>query len=74
LYLQKKGFSVTAIDTSPIAIRICKQRGVKNARVLGIEDIGRLGPKFDAVVLYGNNFGLFGNARKAKRLLGSFTV
>ena len=70
LYLQKKGFRVTAIDISPIAIRICKQRGVKNPRVLGIDDIGRLRPmKFDAVVLFGNNFGLFGNIRRAKRLL-----
>ena len=70
LYLQKKGFRVTAIDRSPVAIRICSRRGVKNARILGIEDIGRLrATKFDAVVLFGNNFGLFGNARKAKRLL-----
>jgi SAM-dependent methyltransferase len=70
LYLQKKGFSVTAIDVSPIAIGICRQRGAKDARVLGIEDIGRLrGKSFDAVVLFGNNFGLFANARKAKRLL-----
>jgi SAM-dependent methyltransferase len=71
LYLQKKGFRVTAIDRSPNAIRICRQRGVRNARVLDIEDVDRLrGKRFDAVILFGNNFGLFANARKAKRLLG----
>jgi 2-polyprenyl-3-methyl-5-hydroxy-6-metoxy-1,4-benzoquinol methylase len=69
LYLQEKGFRVTAIDTSRLAIQICKQRGVKDAKVLGIDDIGRLGSEsFDTVVLFGNNFGLFANVRKAKRL------
>jgi len=69
LYLQKQGIHVAAIDTSPLAIRICKGRGVKHARLLGIEEIGRLRARFDTVVLLGNNFGLFGNVRKAKRLL-----
>src|SRR5262249_31787574 len=31
LYLQSKGLSVTAIDNSPGAIKVCKLRGVKTA-------------------------------------------
>ena len=32
LYLQKKGFDVLGLDVSPQAIRVCKIRGLKNAR------------------------------------------
>ncbi len=42
LYLQRKGLNVTAIDNSPLAIRLCRRRGVKDARVLAIEQIDRL--------------------------------
>lgn len=70
LYLQKRGMAVVGIDTSPLAVRTCTARGVKNARVLAFEDVGRLPANtFDTVVLLGNNFGLFGNATKAKRIL-----
>ena len=70
LYLQRKGLKVTAIDNSPIAVRLCRKRGVKDARVLAIEQIGRLPARsFDTVVMFGNNFGLFGSFNRAKRLL-----
>ena len=38
LHLQKKGFDVTSIDNSPLAIRVCKERGLKNAEVMPIEN------------------------------------
>lgn len=70
LYLQKKGYKVTAIDNSPLAVKVCKKRGVKDARVFPIEKIGIFKPNtFDSIVMYGNNFGLFGNPKKAKNLL-----
>jgi SAM-dependent methyltransferase len=70
LYLQGKGLKVVAIDCSPLAIRLCRKRGVKDARVLPIEQIHRLpADSFDTVVMFGNNFGLFGSFRKARRLL-----
>jgi SAM-dependent methyltransferase len=70
LYLQKTGFDVTAIDKSPLAIKVCKKRGVKHAKVLPIEKIGVFRPStFDTVVMFGNNFGLFGSFKKAKTLL-----
>jgi cyclopropane fatty-acyl-phospholipid synthase-like methyltransferase len=70
LYIQQKGLCVTAIDNSPGAIRTCKARGVKDARVLPVEEIATIrGPRFSTVVMFGANFGLFGSRSKAQRLL-----
>lgn len=70
IYLQKKGFDVTAIDNSPLAIKVCKKRGVKKAKVLPIEKISTFKPhSFDTIIMFGNNFGLFGSYKKAKTLL-----
>jgi len=70
LYLQKKNFDVIAIDNSPLAIKICKKRGVKHTKVLPIEKINSFKQNtFDTVIMFGNNFGLFGCFKKAKTLL-----
>jgi SAM-dependent methyltransferase len=70
LHLQKNGFGVTAIDNSPGAVLVATHRGVKDARVLPFERIRTLpSNEFDGVVMFGNNFGLFGGLAKAKRLL-----
>jgi SAM-dependent methyltransferase len=71
LHLQSRGFRVTAIDNSPLAVTICRHRGVRDARVLSFDAIGRFSDRrFDSVVMYGNNFGLFGSVARARRLLG----
>jgi SAM-dependent methyltransferase len=57
LYLQEKGFEVTAIDISANAIEACKLRGVKNAvvnNVLNVKD------KYDTILLLMNGTGIFG--------------
>ena len=69
LYFQRKGHKVTAIDNSPLCVRVCRERGVKDARCLSIEETGVLKAKFDTVLLMCNNFGLFGSRKKAKKLL-----
>ncbi|MDE1824370.1 MAG: class I SAM-dependent methyltransferase [Candidatus Micrarchaeota archaeon] len=70
LHLQKRGFGGLSIDTSPLAIKVCRLRGVKNARLMGIEDIPKLGKgSFDSIIMFGNNFGLLGGFNKAKTLL-----
>ena len=70
LYLQQRGLGVVGIDSSPLAIQICNERGIQDARLLSVAQISvkKLGI-FDSVVLTGNNFGLFGNPVRAKRLL-----
>lgn len=72
LYLQRKGCKVLATDISPLAIRVCKLRGVKNARVIPITGLSpRLG-NFETIIMYGNNFGLFGSFERARLLLRRF--
>lgn len=72
LYLQKKGLDVLGIDNSPLAIRICKLRGLKKAKIMSIEDVNFKPNSFDTIIMMCNNFGLFGNFTKAKRLLKKF--
>jgi len=72
LYLQKKGFNVLGIDSSPLAIRVCRLRGVKKARVMPIEEVNFKPGSFDTIIMMGNNFGLFGSFEKARRLLRKF--
>ena len=70
LYLQGKGFDVTGIDNSPLAIKICRLRGLKKAKVMGIKEVGKFkADSFDTIIMMGNNFGLFGSFRLAQTLL-----
>jgi len=72
LYLQKKGYDVLGVDNSPLAVKVCKLRGVKNVMIRPISEIDfRLG-KFDTILMIGNNFGLFGSFKQARRLLKRF--
>lgn len=72
LCLQEEGFDVLGIDTSPLAIKICKLRGLKKTRVMPIEDVDFKAGSFDTIIMMGNNFGLFGDLKKARKLLRRF--
>ena len=72
LYLQERGHDVVGIDNSPLAIEVCRKRGLKYARVISITRIGSNIGIFDTVLMFGNNFGLFGTPTRAKRLLKRF--
>jgi SAM-dependent methyltransferase len=69
LHLQGRGLDVVAIDSSPLAVEAARRRGVAEARVLAFEDVDDSLGRFDTIVMYGNNFGLFGSPTKAARLL-----
>jgi SAM-dependent methyltransferase len=73
LYLQEQGHEVVAIDNSPLAIEVCRKRGVKDARLMAITQVSKrqLG-QFDSIIMMGNNFGLFGNPQRARWLLRRF--
>jgi SAM-dependent methyltransferase len=72
LHLQQKGFDVLGVDESPLAIEVCKLRGLKQAEVTSITQVSsRLG-SFDTILMLGANFGLFGSLDGAKRLLKRF--
>lgn len=72
LYLQDIGFEVVGIDISPLAIETCRLRGLRDAKVLSIDDIDIGLGRFDTILMLGNNFGLFGGQSKAKSLLKKF--
>ena len=69
LRLQEKDRDVVAIDASPGAVEACRRRGVRDARVLRVEDVDDSLGVFDTVVMYGNNLGLLASRTKARRLL-----
>jgi SAM-dependent methyltransferase len=69
LYLQAQGVEVTGIDNSPLAVEVCKQRGVQDARLLSVTQIGPQLGVFANVVMLGNNWGLMGSFKRARWLL-----
>lgn len=69
LHLQHKGLEAIGIDVSPLAVKVCRQRGLKKVRCMSLTELSpRLGT-FDTLVLFGNGFGLVENPRRARWLL-----
>ena len=68
LYLQEKGLEVTAIDISENAIKACKLRGLKNARVQNILDLD-VQEKYDTILLLMNGTGIFGTLANTSKYL-----
>jgi SAM-dependent methyltransferase len=73
LYLQEQGLAVTGIDNSPLAIEVCHQRGLQDARLLPIAAVSarRLG-QYNTILMMCNNFGLMANPQRARWLLRRF--
>lgn len=69
LHLQERGHEVLAIDESPLAVRVARKRGVRQARVLSIAAVGPALGRFDTLVLMRNNLGLAGPKDRSPRLL-----
>lgn len=69
LHLQEEGYEVMAIDNSPLAIAVCRERGVADARLMSITETGKHLGQFNTIVMFGNNLGLFGSPRRARWLL-----
>lgn len=69
LHLQAQGHDVLGVDNSPLAIDVCKLRGVNRAEVRDVEALGYATASFDTILLLGNNFGLLGSVQQARRLL-----
>ncbi|UCE96499.1 MAG: methyltransferase domain-containing protein [Candidatus Bathyarchaeota archaeon] len=72
LYLQKRGLQVLGIDQSPLAIKMCRQRGLKNAKIMPIRGINFKPNSFDTIIMMGNNFALLGDFENARRILKKF--
>jgi len=71
LVLQERGLRVMAIDKSPLAVAVCRARGVRDARVMDalapeLEDGG-----IDTVLMLGNNLGIAGSLHGLRSMLTS---
>ncbi len=69
LELQDRGVDVVGLDSSPLASRAAKIRGVKKVWSMPIEDLDSRIEAFDSIVLFGNNFGIFGTPTRARQVL-----
>jgi cyclopropane fatty-acyl-phospholipid synthase-like methyltransferase len=68
LHLQNtKKLEVTSIDISENAIQACQLRGLKNAKVQNILDLGN--EKFDTILLLMNGTGIFGTLAETSKCL-----
>jgi len=72
LHLQERGLDVTGIDHSRSALRACRLRGLRKAELRTVDAVTGLVRRFDTLVLFGNNFGLFGWPTHARRLLSAW--
>ncbi|MBN2565265.1 MAG: methyltransferase domain-containing protein [Candidatus Eisenbacteria bacterium] len=72
LHLQRRGHDVLGIDTSPLAVKVARLRGVRNVRVMPVTAASRRIGSFGTVLMFGNNFGLFGGEKRARWLLARF--
>ncbi len=73
LYLQSQGIEVVGIDNSPLAIEVCRQRGVKDARLIPVTKIGPDLGRFSNILMLGNNWGLMGSFKRARWFLHKFS-
>lgn len=69
LYLQEQGFEVHAIDISPLAIEVMKQRDVKNAYLMDLRKLDFPEKYFGSILMMFNNFGLAGSIPATEKLL-----
>jgi len=69
LHLQGRGRDVVGVDSSPRAVRTARSRGLTQTWCMSVDALtARIG-SFDTIVLFGNNFGIFGTPARTRRLL-----
>ena len=69
LRLQERGQEVVSIDASPGAVETCRRRGVRDSRLLRVEEVDSSLGTFDTVIMFGNNLGLLASPKRGRRLL-----
>lgn len=60
-YLQERGRAVVAVDVSPRAVRVARERGVADARVMDVFDLSFPPDRFGSVLVKGTQAGLAGS-------------
>jgi len=72
LYLQDEGLDVLGVDISPLAIEVCKARGVRHTKVMSMSQLTWRMGIFDTILMLGDNFGLVGSVKRGTWLLRRF--
>jgi SAM-dependent methyltransferase len=72
LHLQESGCDVVALDASPRAIRSARLRGVRDAWHMPARQLSGEIAAFDTIILFGNNFGMFGSPERVSKVLTSW--
>ena len=57
---------------SPLAIKVCKLRGLTKTKVMSITQVNHKLGTFDTLLMFGNNFGLPGSFKRARWTLRRF--
>jgi SAM-dependent methyltransferase len=73
LALAERGVPVTALDTSPGALAVCRERGVSELVCGTVSDLPA-GRAYDTFLLMGENLGVLENARRAAGFLGELAA
>jgi SAM-dependent methyltransferase len=69
LHLQRRGMDVVGLDHSTRAVQAAKLLGVKEVVQGSLESVAKRIVKLDTLVMFGNNFGIFGTMESAQRHL-----
>ena len=69
LHLQRRGIEVVGLDSSALAVTAATMCGLSEVWCTSIGTLGRQIESFDTVVMFGNNFGIFGTPDGARRRL-----
>lgn len=76
LHFQKIGLDAVGIDNSPLAVSVAKERGVKNAVAVSVDEMAGRNPpvlgRFDSIVMLGHNIGLLHGLREGRKILSAF--
>jgi SAM-dependent methyltransferase len=73
-HLQACGHDVVGIDSSKLAVQASRELGLRHARVASIDDVVDMLERFDSLLLFGNNLGVFGTPARATRLLSAWSA
>ncbi|HUY62959.1 MAG TPA: class I SAM-dependent methyltransferase [Acidimicrobiales bacterium] len=69
LHLQDRGFDVTGVDASALALRVARDQGLKRTEHVTLSAFAGHVAIFDTVVLFGNNLGMFATPERLRRTL-----
>ena len=69
LHFQQKSHEVVGVDNSPLAVGVCRERGLKDVRELSIYDMDDSMGIFDTVIMMGNNLSLLASPERGRELL-----